>query len=127
MIHKILYIEDNLRAARVMQKILDNLHYDLTIVHTGLSGINAAKSIKPDLILADMRLSDMNGEEMVPRIRQITHCKDIPIIAVTSNTMSGDREACLDAGCTEYLAKPVMRTELLNMLTRLLNTKLQAG
>lgn len=120
MVVKILYIEDDPRAARMIHKMLSGTGYELSHVTTGLAGIEAAKTVKPNLILADMRLPDMNGEKMVPRIREADCCKDTPIIALTANTMRGDKEACLEAGCTDYLAKPVIRAELLNMIAHLL-------
>jgi|GEM_PF-4531013 len=67
---KILYIEDDPRAARMIHKVLSGTGYELSHVTTGLAGIEAAKTVKPNLILADMRLPDMNGEKMVPRIRE---------------------------------------------------------
>jgi len=98
--------------------MLTGLDYSLDVVYTGKAGIEAAKAMLPDLILADMRLPDMTGLVMVSQIKTCDECQDIPIIAVTANTMSGDREACLAAGCDDYLSKPVTRTELLNALAR---------
>lgn len=118
MVYRLLYIEDDKHAVRIVTKMLTGLNYSLSVVHTGRAGIDAARGMKPDLILADMRLPDMTGLAMVSHIKACEECQDIPIIAVTANTMSGDRNACLEAGCDDYLSKPLMRTELMNALVR---------
>lgn len=117
---KILYIEDDPQSIRLVQRMLSHLDYEITHVSTGLAGIEAAKSMHPDLILADIRLPDMSGVEMVHRIRQDVGNDDIPIVALTANNMSGDKETYIEAGCTGYLAKPILRVELCTMISHLL-------
>ena len=110
---RILYVEDNPQNMRLVRKILVAAGYDVIEATNGLSGIAMAEQEKPDLILMDVNLPDINGLEATTRLKASPHAA-IPIIALTANAMHGDRENCLAAGCDGYLAKPVMKNELLN-------------
>ena len=70
-------------------------------------GIEAAQSLAPDLILLDIQLPVMDGYAVARALRDIPSLRDIPIIAVTSYAMVGDREKCLEAGCNAYIEKPI--------------------
>lgn len=111
---KILYVEDNPQNMRLVRKILVAAGYEVIEAINGLSGIAAAETEKPDLILMDVNLPDINGLEATTRLKANPPVASIPIIALTANAMHGDRENCLAAGCDGYLAKPVMKNELLN-------------
>ncbi|MAB99852.1 MAG: hybrid sensor histidine kinase/response regulator, partial [Pseudomonadaceae bacterium] len=74
-------------------------------------------------ILMDCRLPVMDGYEATRQIRQLKHCKKLPIIALTANALQGDREACLNAGMNDYLAKPFKRADLHKVLERWLNAQ----
>jgi len=110
---KILYVEDNPQNMRLVRKILMAAGYEVIEATNGLSGIAAAERDKPDLILMDVNLPDINGLEATTRLKA-SPSASIPIIALTANAMHGDRENCIAAGCDGYLAKPVMKNELLN-------------
>lgn len=112
---KILYIEDNPQNMRLVRKILMAAGYEVLEATNGLSGIATAERDKPDLILIDVNLPDINGLEATTRMKSSSSpIAYIPIIALTANAMHGDRENCIAAGCNGYLAKPVMRNKLLN-------------
>jgi CheY-like chemotaxis protein len=113
---KILYVEDNPQNMRLVRKILMAAGYDVIEATNGLSGIATAERDKPDLILMDVNLPDINGLEATTRLKASTDATvaAIPVIALTANAMHGDRENCMAAGCDGYLAKPVMKNELLN-------------
>jgi CheY-like chemotaxis protein len=110
---KILYVEDNPQNMRLVRKILNAAGYDVLEAPNGISGITMATNELPDLILMDVNLPDINGLEAASRLKA-SSVSWIPIIALTANAMHGDRENCLAAGCDGYLAKPVMKNELLN-------------
>ena len=74
---------------------------------TGLEGVQQVLSIPPDFVILDIQLPDINGLEVLKRIRASNVGKDIPIIAMTSYAMSGDKEKLLAAGCTAYIEKPI--------------------
>ena len=112
---KILYVEDNPQNMRLVRKILVAAGYEVIEATNGLAGIASAERDKPDLILMDVNLPDINGLEATSRLKAMpADISDIPIIALTANAMHGDRENCIAAGCDGYLAKPVMKNELLN-------------
>ena len=117
--HTILYIEDNPLNRRLVHKMLKD-QYNLLQAPNGQSGIDSATEHKPDVILLDINLPDMHGYEVVKQLKLDTGTKNIPVVALTANSMDGDRVNCLEAGCDGYLAKPVMRIELLNTIRRFL-------
>ena len=71
---------------------------------------------KVDLVLMDMRMPGMDGREAIGRVRQISEVQQVPIIAVTAQAMTGDREICMAAGADEYVSKPVHMPELLDKM-----------
>ncbi|MBC8170931.1 MAG: response regulator [Anaerolineae bacterium] len=120
MSRKILYVEDNPQNMRLVRKMIDG-HYEVLEALNGAFGLSLAISEKPDLILMDINLPDIDGLEVTARLKAIPDTAHIPVIALTANAMYGDRERFLAGGCDGYLAKPITRIELLNTLTHHLN------
>lgn len=120
---KILYIEDNPGNRMLVQRILMVEDYDVFEAEDGPAGIEIALREKPDLILMDMNLPDLDGYEMTRRMRAIPELANIPIIAMTANVMQGDREKTLAAGCSGYIPKPIDVDELPNQIARFLKKK----
>ncbi len=113
---KILYIEDNPQNMRLVRKILKHAGYSVLEAENGLDGLDAAENQRPDLILMDVNLPDIDGLEVTARLKAIDHLAHIPVIALTANAMVGDRERALEAGCDDYLPKPVGRQDLLDIV-----------
>jgi len=103
----ILLIEDNEQNRYLAIFLLESRGFRVLWATDGLSGIERAKEIKPDLILLDIQLPRMDGYEVARRLRAEPDLRHIPIIAVTSYAMAGDREKTLDAGCDGYIEKPI--------------------
>ena len=103
---KILLIEDNEDNAFLFRSLLSLRDFELIEATTGLEGVSLANSEKPDLILMDIQLPDINGFEATKKIRA-TLGDTLPIVAVTSYAMTGDSEKCLKAGCNGYIEKPI--------------------
>lgn len=118
---KILYIEDNPLNMRLVKKILANAGYDMCEASDGMEGLNMARCQSPHLILVDVNLPDIDGLEVVRRLKAQPDLAQIPAVALTSNVMHGDKDRCLAAGCDGYLAKPVARLELLNTINYFLS------
>jgi len=112
----ILYIEDNPLNMRLVKKHLKHVGINMLEAIDGFTGINVALGEKPELILVDVNLPDIDGLEVTRRLKENEATAGVPIIAITANAMHGDREICLDAGCDAYLAKPIARQELYNTL-----------
>ena len=107
MTHKILVIEDNDQNLYLVTFLLEKHGFAVVAARNGQDGIDLACRESPELILLDIQLPLMNGYEVAWKLRQIDAIKSIPIIAVTSYAMVGDREKALEAGCTGYIEKPI--------------------
>lgn len=117
---RILYIEDNPQNMRLVRKMLKLGGYDMIEATDGLTGVAVAARERPDLILMDINLPDIDGLEATARLKAAPDMAHIPVIALTANAMHGDRERFIAAGCDGYLAKPVTKTELLNTVAHYL-------
>ena len=101
---KILVVEDNERNMYLISFILEKMGHRVLQADSGEKGIELASREQPDLILMDIQLPGIDGLEATKRIRQSA---DVPIIAITSFAMTGDRERLLAAGCNGYIEKPI--------------------
>jgi CheY-like chemotaxis protein len=104
---KVLLIEDNEQNRYLATFLLEQHGYEVAPASDGPTGIELAKTIRPALILLDIQLPLMDGYAVARRLRSDPSLRDIPIIAVTSYAMVGDREKALAAGCNGYLEKPI--------------------
>ena len=103
---KILVVEDNEQNLYLMTFLLEQSGYEVISAPTGRKGVEKAQAEKPDLILMDIQLPEMNGYEATIRIKSIADINRIPIVAVTSHAMEGDRKKALAIGCVGYIDKP---------------------
>lgn len=120
---KILYIEDDPDTRSLMGDIIRYKGYTYFEAGRGLEGIRLAKQKKPDLILVDLILPDMQGYEVTTHLRSIEELKDIPIIALTGEVNKDVRELTLTAGCVGYITKPINVTEFLFKIEEFLSGK----
>ena len=102
----VLIIEDNPDNMLLISDILDFNGYSLIKAETGLAGVEMAENNQPDFIILDIQLPDIDGYEVLKRIRNNDRTKNIPVVAMTSYAMAGDRERLLNAGCNGYVEKP---------------------
>ena len=110
---RLLLAEDNSANQMVARLMLRQAGYQVDIVGNGLEAVEAVTNRAYDLVLMDVAMPEMDGLEATRRIRALTGPRAaIPIIAITANAMSGDRESCLAAGMTGYVAKPFDKAEL---------------
>lgn len=104
---KILIIEDNEQNLYLETFILQQNGHEIIQARNGEQGIALAAQTAPDLILLDIQLPGMDGYTVAEELRKNPRIANIPIIAVTSYAMAGDRERVLEAGCTSYIEKPI--------------------
>lgn len=104
---KILVIEDNDQNIYLVTFILEKHGYQVIQARDGRKGIELAKQVQPDLILLDIQLPVMDGYAVARELRSNPALAEVPIVAVTSYAMAGDRERILAAGCTGYIEKPI--------------------
>lgn len=104
---KILYVEDNPENIQLVRRVLEAKGYQVIEAYNGISGVEIAKRERPDLILMDINLPDMDGYTAATLIKNTEELKWVPIVALTANVMKGDRERTLTAGCDGYISKPI--------------------
>ena len=109
---KILYIEDNPDNMQLVQRVITAIGHQFLWAADGLSGISMVRTERPDLILLDINLPDIDGYEVARRLRANKNHLYVPIIAITANALKGDVEKALSAGCDVYMSKPVNIREL---------------
>ncbi len=110
--YKILIVEDNADNLAVLEAFLED-EYELVNAEDGKKGLDLALSQKPDLILLDISLPEMDGTEVLAQIRKIDEIKDTPVIALTAHAMLGDKEKFLELGFNAYVSKPIIDDETL--------------
>jgi CheY-like chemotaxis protein len=113
---KILYVEDNEDNIYVLENRLKRQGYEMVIARDGATGVRLAASENPDVILMDLSLPVLDGWEATRQIKAAPQTRHIPVIALTANAMTGDREKALAAGCDDFDIKPVVLPRLLEKI-----------
>ncbi len=113
-----LLIEDNENNMVLMTRLLEKSGYRTLWAQTGMQGYEMAVREKPDFIILDIQLPDIDGTEVLKRIRASKIGDTLPVIAVTSFAMAGDREKLLAAGCDEYIEKPIDPQKVVSQIKR---------
>ncbi|RJR16056.1 MAG: response regulator [Nitrospiraceae bacterium] len=103
----VLVIEDNEDNMVLISRLLEKSQYRVLQAGNGQKGIDAAIEHRPDFIILDIQLPDMDGTEVLRSLREKDMTSGIPVIAMTSFAMSGDRERLLASGCNGYIEKPI--------------------
>jgi len=119
---RILVVEDNELNQKLIIQMLINFGFEVEYVNNGLECLHILQQRNFDLILMDMQMPIMDGYEATRLIRANNSWKQIPVIAITANAMSGDRDKCLACGCSSYLAKPFKSAELIQEIKTQLKT-----
>jgi CheY-like chemotaxis protein len=113
----VLVVEDNIETQRLIQVYLKG-SYRVVSAANAEEAFEAIERDVPDVILMDINLPGKDGLTITREIRAGTRCPNIPIVALTAFAMTGDRQRCLEAGCTDYLTKPATKREVLEMINR---------
>ena len=117
---RILYVEDNDDNIYVLKNRLGRAGFTLLVARDGAAGVAMATAERPDLILMDLSLPVMDGWEATRQIKGTPELRHIPVIALTSHAMVGEREKALAAGCDDFDTKPVELPRLLEKIRALL-------
>ena len=113
-------VEDNADNRLLLQALLGD-RYNLIEYDNGTSALEGIAAARPDLVLLDISLPGMDGNEILQRIRKDVALRTLPVIALTAHAMAGDREKFLSAGFDDYITKPIVdETQLLASIERLL-------
>lgn len=116
----ILYVEDNSDNRMLIRRVLNAEGYTVHEAPDAQEALNMLKTLRPDLILMDINMPDMDGYTLTAHIRALPNLGLIPIVALTANVMRGDRERSLEAGCDGYIQKPVDIDTLTQQIERFL-------
>lgn len=116
-----LLIEDNEQNRYLATFLLESKGFSVLSSADGPSGIALARRTMPDIILLDIQLPTMDGYSVARSLREIDELKTVPIVAVTSHAMVGDRERALSAGCTGYIEKPINPETFVSEITEFLD------
>lgn len=114
----VLIVEDNPINRDVLGRRLERRGYNIRFAEDGPSGIRSATELKPDVILMDIGLGEMDGWETTRRIKADPRTVDIPVIALTASAFESDREKSLAAGCCDFDTKPVDLSRLLGKIEK---------
>ncbi|MCC6587893.1 MAG: response regulator [Bryobacterales bacterium] len=109
---RILLVEDNLVNQKVTLRLLRKMGHQVDLAENGIEAVVAAARSTYDLILMDCQMPEMDGYEAATAIRREEKGRTVPIVAMTANAMTEDRQRCLDAGMTDYLTKPISAERL---------------
>jgi PAS domain S-box-containing protein len=118
----VLIIEDNDDNMKLIQFLLDRDNYKTFTADTGREGLKIAVEEKPDFILLDIQLPDIDGTEILKQIRASEIHTKVPIIAMTAHALSGDREKLIRAGCNGYIEKPLDPEKVLPQIKEILDS-----
>ncbi|MBA4374138.1 MAG: two-component system response regulator [Thermodesulfovibrio sp.] len=123
---RILLVEDNEMNLDMLSRRLRRKGYEVVIATDGEAGVTMAGSERPDLILMDMSLPVLDGWESTRRLKGTPETAAIPVMALTSHAMAGEREKAIGAGCDDYDTKPVDFERLLLKIEALLKKQEKA-
>jgi two-component system cell cycle response regulator DivK len=117
---RVLVVEDNKTNRYMITFLLEKNGYTVIEARDGETGVDLAVKEKPDLIIMDIQLPDINGLEATRKIRASEADGNIPIIALTSYAMAGDKQKALQAGCTDYIEKPIKPETFIDQIKKYL-------
>lgn len=117
---KILLVDDSETVLLIEQMILKKEPYQLFTAKNGVEGVEKALANRPDLILMDVVMPEMNGFEAVRSLRQRDATRSVPIVMVTTKAEAESMEAGYESGCSDYITKPIDSTELLAKVRNIL-------
>jgi two-component system, cell cycle response regulator DivK len=120
---RILVVEDNMDTYELVRFILEKDGFDTFLAMNGRDGVNAASKQMPDLIIMDLAMPEMDGWTATRLIKGNTRTASIPLLALTAHVLPSDRQRAMDAGCDEYITKPIDLEELLEAVNHWINAR----
>ena len=109
---KVAVVDDNADNRLIIRTILED-QYEVLEFSNGIEAIDGFRKDKPDIVILDISLPEMDGTEILRRIRDDSELHDLPVVALTAHAMVGDREKYLAAGFNDYIAKPILDMNIL--------------
>ncbi|MGE5462806.1 MAG: response regulator [Syntrophothermus sp.] len=122
----IMYVEDNLENRILVRRILMAEDYAILEAVNAVDALNLLQNNRPDLILMDINMPDMDGYTLTAKIKSMPGFERVPILALTANVMRGDKEKTIEAGCDGYIQKPLDIDQLIREVERFLPRRTHA-
>ena len=119
---KVLIVEDNENNMELISFIIEASGNETIQAVNGLTGVEMALNEKPDYVILDIQLPDIDGLEVLKRIRANENGTSVPIIAMTSYAMAGDKERMISAGCNGYIEKPIDPERVISQIQKILDS-----
>src|SRR5215216_6718070 len=119
----ILVVEDNIDNYELVRFILERAGYEVFLAMNGRDGVAAARLQKPDLILMDLTMPEMDGWRAAERLKADETTKSIPLYALSAHTLPSERKRALEAGCDGYVSKPIHMAGFLEMIEKAFATQ----
>jgi two-component system, cell cycle response regulator DivK len=113
---RILVVEDNIDNYELVRFVLERAGYDVFLAMNGRDGVAAARLQKPDLILMDLSMPEMDGWMAAEKLKADEITKSIPLYVLSAHTLPSDRKRALDAGCDGYVSKPIHMAGFLDVI-----------
>lgn len=120
---RILVVEDNMDNYELVRFVLERAGYDVFLAMNGRDGVAAARVQKPDLILMDLTMPEMDGWAAAEKLKADEITRSIPLYALSAHTLPSDRKRALEAGCDGYISKPIHMAGFLDVVERALGRK----
>lgn len=118
---RILIVEDNMDNYELIRFVLERAGYDVFLAVNGRDGVDAARAQKPDMILMDLGMPEMDGWIATEKLKADVVTKDIPLYALTARTLPHDRQRAMRAGCDGFVSKPIHMKGFLDVIDRVFN------
>ncbi len=108
----VLVVDDDPNSRSVLRRLMEPLGFDVAEATNGKEGVEVARSLKPDVVVMDMRMPVMTGLEAVSLMRELKELQDVVILGFSASVFESDKEDCLRAGCDGFISKPLAVEEL---------------
>jgi CheY-like chemotaxis protein len=120
---KVLVVDDNPDMRYLLRVQLELIGFTAVAANNGKEAVEKATAEKPDLIVMDILMPEMDGREATQILRSTPQTEDIPILAITAMVLPSDLQTCIDAGCNDYIVKPFTWRQLRTRITALIAKK----
>jgi CheY-like chemotaxis protein len=117
----ILFVEDNQFARNLVQKALEGKDYEIAFAHDGTATLSLLRNMRPDLIMMDVNLPDIDGVSLTRKLKAVPHLAEIPVVMLTSEAKVQTLQSSMDAGATGFVVKPFTREALLAKIDKFLS------
>ena len=117
---RLLIVDDNEQNRDLLSRRFQRRGFDVLLANDGRAGVDMARAEKPDLILMDMNMPQLDGWEATRQLKAEPDVASVPVIGLTAHALEGDRERALEAGCADYHTKPVDFPKLMAQIEALL-------